>query len=166
MQHPDFNGGSYTMPNLRTIESVNYMPLRSISWLSAIAATTSHGRIHHFIMHNEVDMGYSWTNMGSPTMETYVDTYVNSMRIAYNIVRQYDQNAEIFGSFAHSWAVANDDKSYVVKDMLNRINGYSHTEGDFRWALAYHSYPSSLIDPKTWNDGTRRYDSPMVTFKI
>ena len=140
IQHPDFNGGSYTMPNLTTIESANYYAAALDFMAQRYCGNDfSHGRIHHFIMHNEVDMGYSWTNMGSPTMETYVDTYVNSMRIAYNIVRQYDQNAEIFGSFAHSWAVANDAKSYVVKDMLDRINGYSHTEGDFRWALAYHS---------------------------
>lgn len=168
IQHPDFNGGSYTMPNLTTIESANYYAAALDFMAQRYCGNDfSHGRIHHFIMHNEVDMGYSWTNMGSPTMETYVDTYVNSMRIAYNIVRQYDQNAEIFGSFAHSWAVANDAKSYVVKDMLDRINGYSHTEGDFRWALAYHSYPSSLIDPKTWNDAQATFDmdSPMVTFK-
>ena len=168
IQHPDFNGGSYTMPNLTTIESANYYAAALDFMAQRYCGNDfSHGRIHHFIMHNEVDMGYSWTNMGSPTMETYVDTYVNSMRIAYNIVRQYDQNAEIFGSFAHSWAVANDAKSYVVKDMLDRINGYSHAEGDFRWALAYHSYPSSLIDPKTWNDAQATFDmdSPMVTFK-
>ena len=167
--HPDYTSrGIYTMPNMTNPESVNcYAAALDFMAQRYCGNDFSHGRIHHFIMHNEVDMGYSWTNMGSPTMETYVDTYVNSMRIAYNIVRQYDQNAEIFGSFAHSWAVANDAKSYVVKDMLDRINGYSHTEGDFRWALAYHSYPSSLIDPKTWNDAQATFDmdSPMVTFK-
>ena len=53
-------------------------------------------------MHNEVDGARDWTNMGIKPITVFTDTYVKSMRMCYNIVRQYDENAEVFASFSHS----------------------------------------------------------------
>lgn len=50
-------------------------------------------------MHNEVDGGLSWTNMGVKPVTIFSDTYIKSMRMCYNIVRQYDEHAEVFASF-------------------------------------------------------------------
>lgn len=50
-------------------------------------------------MHNEVDGARDWTNMGIKPITVFTDTYVKSMRMCYNIVRQYDENAEVFASF-------------------------------------------------------------------
>jgi hypothetical protein len=51
--------------------------------------------------------------------------------------------------------------------MLDVLNLYSKTEGDFMWGLGYHSYPENLIEPKTWLDteATFSMNSRMVTFK-
>jgi hypothetical protein len=169
-QHPDFSGGYYTMPNMTTPESVNTYAA-ALDFLASryCRADKQYGRIHHWIMHNEVDAGIEWTNMGRrKPMLTYTDAYMKSMRMCYNIVRQYDTYSEVFGSFTHSWkqSVGAAD-CYPAFDMLQAFNDYCRTEGDFQWALAYHSYPQDLTEPKTWNDASATYSnsSALVTFK-
>jgi hypothetical protein len=61
--HPDYNGGYYSMPNMTTMESINaYAAI--LNYLASRYNGSGHGRIEHWIMHNEVDMGATWTNMG------------------------------------------------------------------------------------------------------
>ena len=38
-------------------------------------------RIAHWIIHNEVDGGIHWTNMGDEPIATFMDTYLRSMRM-------------------------------------------------------------------------------------
>lgn len=107
-------------------------------------------------MHNEVDQGHIWTNMGdkgSTPANYYFDTYVKSVRMAYNIIRQYNDKSEIFTSFTHFWSQdENGNREYAAKPMLERMVKYSALEGDCKWALAYHSYPQDLTNPEVWND--------------
>ena len=37
-------------------------------------------RIAHWIIHNEVDGGSHWTNMGDKPIATFMDTYLRSMQ--------------------------------------------------------------------------------------
>lgn len=170
LQHPDFSTGYYTMPNMTTQESVN-MYAAGLDFLASryCRADKQYGRIHHWIMHNEVDAGYEWTNMGADKpMMVYTDTYMKSMRMCYNIARQYDQYSEVFGSFTHSWKRAVGSANYyATADMLNAFNDYCSAEGDFQWALAYHCYPQDLTEPKTWNDSDATYSTGtgLITFK-
>jgi len=169
LQHPGFTSeGIYTMPNMTTPASVNCYAA-ALDFLASryCRSDNSYGRIHHWIMHNEVDAGLSWTNMGEKPMLVYMDTYIKSMRLCYNIVRKYDANSEVFGSFTHSWAEAVGSKYYATKDMLKTLQDYSNAEGDFQWGLACHPYPQDLNEPKTWNDtkATFSMNSPLVTFK-
>lgn len=169
LQHPSFTSeGIFTMPNLTTTESVSCYAA-ALDFLASRYCRTdnAYGRIHHWIMHNEVDAGLVWTNMGDKPVTVYTDTYIKSMRMCYNIARQYDQNSEVFASFTHSWAKAVQPQFYAVKDMLKILLGFSVAEGDFQWGLAYHPYPENLFEPKTWNDvkATFSMNTPLVTFK-
>ena len=169
LQHPSFTSeGIYTMPNMTTPASVNCYAA-ALDFLASryCRSDNSYGRIHHWIMHNEVDAGLAWTNMGEKPMLVYTDTYIKSMRLCYNIARKYDANSEVFGSFTHSWAEPAGSKYYVTKDMLKTLQDYSDAEGDFQWGLAYHPYPQDLNEPKIWNDTKARFsmNSPLVTFK-
>lgn len=168
------SGATYSMPNLTTPESVNYYAA-GLNYLAKrySGSDDSHGRVHHWIMHNEIDAGTTWTNMGSYSntpMNVYMDVHTKSMRIAYNIIRQYNPNSEVFICFTHFWS--KDEKGaekYAPQKMLELQNKYTNVEGDFKWALAYHSYPQNLKDAKTWNDSKdkvmwNRY-TPMITFK-
>ena len=67
-------------------------------------------------MQNEVDMGHEWTNMGKQPETRLLDRYVKSMRVCYNIARQYDQNASVLESMTHNWV--NGDGGYSPKSML------------------------------------------------
>ncbi|KAA6300063.1 MAG: Endo-polygalacturonase [Candidatus Ordinivivax streblomastigis] len=167
LQHPDLTKGNYSMPNMTTPEAT-LIYAAALDFLAAryCRSDNQYGRIHHWIMHNEVDDS-GWTNMGdNRAMMVYMDTYVKSMRLCYNIARQYDSHAEVFGSFTHSWAAAKGT-NYAARDMLDALNLYSKVEGDFMWGLGYHPYPESIREPKTWLDVNAIYstDTKMITFK-
>lgn len=161
---PENDGGNYSMPNITTAAAFNLYAAA----LDHMASThcTPDKRISHWIMHNEVDFANEWTNMGSQPMMRYLDRYIKSMRICYNIVRQYDQNASVLGSYTHNWT--NVDGDYAPKEMLEKTVEYSAAEGDFRWGVAYHPYPQDLTKPSFWmNDTQATYsmNSKYVTFK-
>lgn len=161
---PENKGGNYTMPNLTTAKAFNLYAAA----LEHMASThcTQGNRISHWIMHNEVDFANEWTNMGDQPMMRYLDRYIKSMRICYNIARQYDQNASVLGSYTHCWAKA--DGNYAPKKMLEATVAYSEAEGDFRWGVAYHPYPQDLTKPSFWvNDTQATYSmtTRYITFK-
>lgn len=168
LQHPDNNGGIYTMPNMTTPESVNCYAA-ALDFLAKRYCTVDnrYGRIAHWIMHNEVDGGRDWANMGLKPVGVFTDTYLKSMRMCYNIVRQYDANAEVFASFSHSWTEISNPGWYTSKEIIDLINAYSMVEGDFQWGLAYHSYAQDLTNPCTWIDpnATLSMNTPFITFK-
>lgn len=170
LQHPDYFRGVYTMPNMLSLESVNCYAA-AFDFLAKRYCTTDnrYGRIAHWIMHNEVDGCIDWTNMGIKPVTVFTDSYIKSMRICYNIVRQYDKQAEVFGSFTHSWTeIANVGWwLYTSKEMIDLLNVYSRVEGDFQWGLAYHSYAQDLTNPCVWIDpnATFSMDTKFVTFK-
>lgn len=146
---PECTGGYYTMPNMTTAAATNFYAA-SLDYLARRYSTGENGRIHHWIMHNEVDQGNTWTNMGNQPEMRYYDRYIKSMRLCYNIVRQYDQNASVLGSYTHTWYVSGDE--YSPRNMLEQNVQYSNTEGDFRWGVAYHPYPISLLRPEFWTN--------------
>lgn len=63
LKHPDFNGiAPYTMPNMTTIESTQCYAA-ALDFLAQRYSKPGM-RIAHWIIHNEVDGGSHWTNMG------------------------------------------------------------------------------------------------------
>ncbi|MBO8477760.1 MAG: hypothetical protein IAB80_02520 [Bacteroidetes bacterium] len=158
LQHPDYSGTLYTMPDMTTPESVNAYAAMIDFFASRYSGSDM--RISHWIIHNEVDGGVHWTNMGADVpVSTYMDTYLKSMRMVYNIVHQYDSNAETFISLAHGWTTPAGGGWYSVVDLLGYMNSFSAAEGDFYWAPAYHSYSTEIANPRIWED-------PSVTFSM
>ncbi|NCB32064.1 MAG: hypothetical protein EOM66_11740, partial [Clostridia bacterium] len=168
-QHPDCRDpGIYTMANVTSAEGVlHYAAAVDILASRYCRSDNAYGRIHHWIMHNEVDAGLTWTNMGNKPVTVYMDNYIKSMRLCYNIARKYDASAEVLASFTHSWAEACAPEYYSTKNMLKILQDYTRAEGDFQWGLACHPYPQNLLEPKTWNDSKATFsmNSPLVTFK-
>lgn len=151
LQHPDYSGTLYTMPDMTTPEAVHAYAAMIDFFAKRYSAEDM--RISHWIIHNEVDGGVHWTNMGPDVLAaTYMDTYLKSMRMVYNIVHQYDANAETFISLAHGWTKPAGGGWYAVTDLLDFMNRFSAAEGDFYWAPAYHSYSTTISDPRVWED--------------
>jgi hypothetical protein len=117
-------------------------------------------------MHNEIDAAMTWTNMGDKQEQLFfMDTYIKSMRLVYNILRQYDQHAWVLASFTHCWTRVDED--YQVVSQLGNLLDFTAAEGDFRWGLAMHPYPKNLTRPAFWVDDrelTASMDVSYVTF--
>ena len=82
LQHPEAEGGVYTMPDLSTARgTVIYGHLlRRIAKLYS-NPNQAPGVITNWIAHNEVDYHPVWTNMGKQPDEIYLETYYRSMRM-------------------------------------------------------------------------------------
>ncbi len=169
MQHPDMDpAGNYSMPNMTTPESVDCYAA-ALDFLASRYSRPDkkYGRIHKWIMHNEVNFGWEWTNMGDKTAMVFMDSCLKSMRMCYNISRKYNPHSEVMISLTRSWLWDGEAYSYAGKELLDMLLDYTKTEGDFQWGMANHPYPQSLFEPKTWMDKMAQFrmNTPMVTFK-
>lgn len=169
MAHPDADpAGTYVMPNLTSSEGLQVYAA-ALNFLAErySRADKPYGRIHHWIMHNEVDAGWVWTNAGQKSELTFMDLYDKSMRAMYLIARQYNPHSKVFISLTHYWTFTVDPKFYLPRQMLADLVTYSSTEGDYEWGVAYHPYPESLFKPRTWEDKKVSFslDTPLITFK-
>ena len=169
LQHPDMDpAGIYSMPNMTTPESVECYAA-ALDFLASrySRADKKYGRIHYWIMHNEVETGWNWTNMGQKTALVFMDTYLKSMRMCYAIARGYNPHSEVFISLAHRWTRKHGPNFYQGKDLMDLLLEYTKAEGDFEWGIAYHPYPENLFEPKTWLDKNVdfTFETPLITFK-
>lgn len=168
-EHPDCDpAGIYSMANVTSPEGLEYYAA-IMDFLSARYSRPDkmYGRIHHWIMHNEVDAGWVWTNMGEKPPMVFMDDYIKSMRTVYNIARSYNAHSKVFISLTHYWNWTADRHYYHPKELLDILLRYSKAEGDFEWAIAQHPYPESLFEPKSWLDGKVdfTFDTPLITYK-
>ena len=168
--HPgSTSAGIYAMPNLVDREgAAKYVA--TIDLLTArYSGQTERGRIDHWIVHNEVDFGWIWTNMGAPPLEVYLETYLRSMRIVSLLASRSNPQAITFISLTHHWDVPEDprQRSYPPRKMLERMVAMLRAEGDFRWGVAAHPYPENLFDPRPWADpsANQTFATPRITMK-
>lgn len=158
--------GIFAMPNVTSEEGLQYygaiLKLMAERWTRPDGR---YGRVHHWIMHNEVDFGWIWTNAGRKSDVQYMSLYHRSMRLADLIMRQYDPNAKVWISLTHHWASTGTSDGYGSKRMLELLLKFCTAEGDFPWAVAYHPYPQDLRNPRTWEDdqATFRFDTDKIT---
>lgn len=168
-EHPDCDpSGIYSMANMTSEKGVEYYAA-AIDFLAQRYSRPDkkYGRLHSWIIHNEVDAGWVWTNMGEKDSLNFMDTYHKSMRLVHNIARNYNTNANALITLTHFWNETEDRHFYLSRDLLNILIGFSKTEGDFNWGIAHHPYPESLFEPKSWLDTKAifTFDTPQITFK-
>jgi hypothetical protein len=165
--HPDaVREGTFAMPNVTDPDGVAlYGAILNLMAGRWSRADGRHGRVHHWIMHNEVDAGWVWTNAGNKTAPVYMDLLHRSMRMMDLIARQYDPHARPFLSLTHHWAEAGPQNWYGSKAMIDLLARFSHAEGGFAWAVAHHPYPQDLHNPRTWEDNhaTRDFLTKKIT---
>jgi len=157
----------YAMANVSQPEGIEYYQT-ALDFLANRYSRPDkqYGRIHHWIIHNEVDMGFQWTSAGQIGPLTYMDLYQKSMRIAYLTARKYNANAKVFISLTHYWNwTPFPERGYRPRQLLEILLDQCKAEGDFQWAIAYHPYPQSLLEPKTWLDKKANFtfETPYIT---
>ncbi len=167
MTHPDCAPqGIWAMPNMVARDGWN-LYAAGLDFLAERYSRPDrkYGRITHWIMHNEVDAGWVWTNAGEKPLHTYFDLYYRSMRTAHVTARKYGVAGNVLISLTHYWTRAHNHLCYYPKDMLDLLQKRSALEGDFDWGLAYHPYPQNLRDPRTWRDrqATFSFQTKLIT---
>ena len=171
LAHPESsNAGTYAMPDLTSQESIQrYAATIQLLAERYAGAHPEFGRIDHWIVHNEVDYGWQWTNMGKQPMEVYLEHYVRSMRLIDAATRRHNPHARVFISLTHRWNTRDSRpwQTYAPKQMLSTLIRWSKLEGDFPWGIAYHPYPQSLWRGDFWNDQDvdDDFDTPLITLK-
>lgn len=169
--HPESTtAGIYAMPNLTRRDSVSlYAATLEVLGERYGGSHPEYGRIDHWIVHNEVDYGWQWTNMGDQPMAVFMDHYVRSMRLVDAATRKFNPHARTFISLTHRWNTTTNQhwKTYAPKQMIQWLIKNSRLEGGFLWGVAYHPYPQSLWEADFWND-TRvsdDFDTELITLK-
>ena len=175
MLHPDYvtdapnRLGAF---NTATVEGRDWF----VATLSFLAERWSrpdrkYGRVVGYILGNEVNSHWWWSNMGRVTMEQFADDYVRTVRLAHEAIRQQSSWARLYISLEHHWNIR-----YPAGDSLQAFPGRAFVEyfakrarqeGDFDWHLAFHPYPENLFEPRFWQDTSATLDSdtPRITFK-
>lgn len=167
--HPDADSGAaFVMPDFTRAEGVNaYAAAMNFVAERYTRPDGRYGRIHHWILHNEINSGFFWTSAGTKTDLTYLALYHKSLRVAHLLTRQYDPNAKAFISLEHCWGRPADVRSYAGRDLMEYLVSFSKTEGDFPWGVAFHPYPQDIFNPRTWEDSEAPCDfaAPFITYK-
>ena len=170
MQHPGYSGqGTFAMVNLSTPESVNYYAA-ALDFLASRYSDGTHGRIHRYVVHNEIDDPLNWNDCGILPQNVYMDQFVKSARMAHNIIRQYNSYAQILVPVTQQWTFTTTSPSrgmlFAVRDLFGLMNSFSAAEGDFHWGVGYHSYPQNF-QSRTWEDklATWSMNTDLLTFK-
>ena len=130
-----------------------------------------YGRAAGFIVGNEVDSAWIWSNMGQQPLSSFLEYYARAVRIFYQAARLVYAQPRVYISLDHEWSVpyiaGQPLEYYPGKDVVDGLAALTRAQGDFPWDIAYHPYPENLADPAFWNDpdATDSPDAPVITFK-
>lgn len=130
-----------------------------------------YGRVAGYIVGNEVNSHWWWSNRGRATMREFADDYLDVVRLMHTAIRSQSSWARVYVSLEHHWSIrypAGDAmQSFPAKDFIDYFTAQARAGGDFDWHVAFHPYPENLFDPRFWNDSTAvpREDTPRITFK-
>ncbi len=169
MVHPEgLIAGRFAMPDLKTEEGSRlYRAVIHLLTERYTRENSEHGRITNWIMHNEIDQSGTWTTMGEQPLSRYLETFIRSARLVHHSARRFDPHARIFVSLTHHWMKqSGGPQTFIVRDIIDLFARASRIEGDYDWGIAYHPYPESLFEPRTWEDDvTYDFDTEYITPK-
>jgi len=129
------------------------------------------GRVVGYLIGNEVNSHWWWSNEGRVKMNEFADDYLRTVRLMHGAIRQQSSWARVYLSLEHHWNIrfpAGDEyQSFPARAFLEYFGRRAKEQGDFDWHLAFHPYPEDLFKPDFWNDksATTNADTPRITFK-
>jgi hypothetical protein len=130
-----------------------------------------HGRVVGYIIGNEVNSHWWWSNLGRATMPEFADDYLRVVRLMHDSIRKQSSWARVYLSLEHHWNIrypAGDQyQSFAAREFLEYFARRAKEQGDFDWQLAFHPYPENLFKPDFWNDktATTNANTPRITFR-
>ena len=130
-----------------------------------------HGRAWNYIVGNEVNSHWFWSNMGRVPMEEFADDYLDAVRITHEAVRKHSAHARVYISLEHHWNIrfpgGDERQAFPGRSFMDYFARRAREQGDFDWHVAFHPYPENLFDCRTWLDKSAldTPDTPRITFK-
>ena len=132
----------------------------------------AHGRVVNWIIGNEVNSHWFWSNMGHVSRDTFVADHLRTVRLAHASIRSASKNARVYLSLEHHWNIhypgGDETQTFAARPFLEAFARGARKNGDFDWNIAFHPYPENLGNPRTWNDVSALPDyrtTPRITFK-
>jgi hypothetical protein len=129
------------------------------------------GRVSGYIIGNEVNSHWFWSNMGRVQMEQFADAYLEVVRLIHDSVRRQSSWARVYVPLDHHWgiryAAGDAQQAFGGKEFIDYFARRAREGEDFDWHIAYHPYPENLFEPRFWNDTTAlpTENTPRITFK-
>jgi hypothetical protein len=129
-----------------------------------------HGRAVGFILGNEVNSHWWWSNMGPVSLERFTEEYLRTLRVAWTAARKQSAAARLYISLDHHWTIlhgGNEQRAFRGKSFVDLLARRTAETGPFDWNVAYHPYPENLFECRTWLDRTAEPhpETPRITFK-
>lgn len=178
--HPDAS----TEPGAGPVFGFNTETADGVRYLTAALEFVAqrYGRADHryglasgYVVGNEVNAQWTWSNAGEKTLTEFVDGYTRAVRLVSLATKSSFRAARTYLSLEHHWNLlppGNPDpeqptRTYRGRDLVDEFNRVAKQGGDFDWQVAYHPYPEDLFDPAFWDDesATGSPDTPRITFK-
>lgn len=158
LSHPDAKEGHYALANVRSPEGFQAL----VDVVRRLGR-----RVAHWIVGNEVDSAWIWTNAGEKSAADYMEEYLRVLRVVHLAARSADPTSRAFISLTHHWNESHrpkDPRFYKGRELLEILEARG---GDFEWGVAFHPYPENLFNPKSWEDKTavEGFDTPRITFR-
>lgn len=160
-----------------TVAGFNSVTREGRAWLKAVTlemasrwsgARPECGRVWGWIVGNEVNSHWMWSNMGKKPLPAAVENYTQAFRIIHGAVRSASANARLYISFDHHWGVGmHSISAEEAAGGRDYLNAFAKLTGDLNWHVAWHPYPEDLGNPRAWADKTVTSDnsSNKVTFR-
>ena len=144
-------GASYYAVNTAEKEGEQYFEA-FVSFMSGRYDGNEYGLISKWTVGNEINESETYNYMGEKKIEDYLDEYIRTFRIAYNIIKTNNSFAGIYVPMEPWWGNDSDMLTYGGREFLTVFNSKMKEYGDIDWGVAYHAYSYPLGDPKVLND--------------
>jgi hypothetical protein len=173
--HPDYDA---TAPN--RLGAFNTVTDEGAGWWEAACEFMAdrwsrpdqrQGRVVGYIVGNEVNSHWWWSNMGRVSMEVFAEQYERTVRLAHDAIRRQAAWPRVYLSLEHHWNIrypAGDElQSFAARPFLEHFAAVARQQGDFAWHVAFHPYPENLFEPRFWEDesATHSADTARITFR-
>lgn len=151
----------YYMMNAAEAVGVEHLAAAG-SFLATRYSDIGVGRVHNWVIGNEVNARSDWNYMQEVGVEGFTAEYAKVMRVFYTAIKSTNANARVYMSIDHTWdRNYNDGRGYDGKDMVDAMARNSAAYGNFDWGVDFHPYPVALTWPKFWD-----YPQPYKGMKL